>query len=487
MSNSHLFTYSNHLGAFNPFFIENDSGFTFDPAFSGIVDEVDEPLELDVTAIASVLSKHYIMGDRTLIKGIHRSPWMARPDYESRTWNFHELPPHGDKNMSIGKISERMFHLLSEEIKEYTKECKQVGILLSGGMDSRMVAGVLDSLIKRGETVIERVVVYTWGNNNSRDVVYSKKIADRMGWEWKHFVIEGKKFLRNLEIAGQRGCEYTGIHLHAMPDIADVADVDVIIAGSYGDSVGRAEYSGQHVTNLQPMEKGVRNFAFLIDRNEYRNIKGEWEMDIEKYHSRFPREHTYQVNEVERQLHFMRRMLNPCMEVINEKVPVRQAFTAPSVFGFMWSFSPEFRNDDLYKELPRFFETKLDDIPWARTGLRYGTKTGIPDEFEKNHYSYPDYIQNDLMDVIEKKIIQTTLPVIDKSQTLKLIQLIRKRPNHNFDYLEAISWVYSFCIFLDTYKVEFDYSSKSSSRLDSWMLTGEYFLKRNYRRIKYGV
>lgn len=479
-----LFKYSNHLGAFNPFYFKDQNGFKFDQSFKGIINKYNEPIELDVTAIVSVLNKHYILGDRTLIKGIKRSPWMAYPDKKNSAWKFHKLPAHGSERKTAEEVSEKVFQLFCGELEDYLHTSKSVGILLSGGMDSRMVAGVLDYLIKNKRTRIKRVVAYTWGNESSRDVVYSKKIANRLGWEWQHFFINESKLKRNFEIAGMRGCEYSGLHLHGMPDIANAADVDVVLAGSYGDSVGRAEYSGSHVTELKPIDSGIRNFAYLINKQFYNMVKGNWKKDVEKYDRVFPRNKDYQKYELERQLHYMRRMLNPCMEVIHEKVPLRQAFTSPALFGYMWSLSPACRNNDLYKYLPKYFETDLSDIPWARTGLPYGKKSGTPDDFNKKHHSYSYYMQEVLLDHIYDKINGSNLSVINKKQSLKLINLIRKQPYHNFDYLEAIAWVYSFCVFIDEYDIENVEREDVTNVLSNILLTAEYSFKRNARKVK---
>lgn len=44
----------------------------------------------------------------------------------------------------------------------------------------------------------------------------------------------------------------------------------------------------------------------------------------------------------------MRRMLNLCMEVINDKAPLFKIFTSPNVIAYMRSLEVSVRNDKVY-------------------------------------------------------------------------------------------------------------------------------------------
>jgi asparagine synthase (glutamine-hydrolysing) len=453
--NKNLFEYSNHLGFVNPYYVRDREGkIKICSSFVEAMEYLSSEKELDILAATEVLAKNHMLGDRTLVQGINRSPWMAYPDTDQKEWVYHQLPQHGQQRLDKEAIAEELFRLLCIEIAGYVADKKRVGILLSGGMDSRIVAGVLDYLIKSGQICVDTVTAYTWGNHQTRDVVYAERIAERLGWRWQHFTVGPEELWENFKIAGYRGCEYSGIHLHAMPQVAQATQDEVMLAGSYGDSVGRAEYSGVHVENLQPITARMRNFGQLIDGKTYRTIEGTWEQDREPYHQLFPCHWNYAQLELERQLHYMRRMLNPCMEVINDRVPVFQAFTQPAVFGFMWSLSPDLRNDDIYHALLKNFPTDLSDIPWARTGKIYGETDGEADRFLKTHHTYSQAIHKNLYAKIEERIKnQKDWYFINQGAANSILKLIKCLPNHNFDYLERISWLVSFSFFLEKYQM----------------------------------
>jgi hypothetical protein len=473
----------NHLGDLNSYYKVNENNkIIIYKNFQEVLNS-ESKSEVDLASVLSVLAKNYILGDKTLLKGIYRSPWMAA--LVNQQWQYHELPAHQHDGHSIEYIGKQLFTLLCDEILSYIGKKKRIGILLSGGMDSRMVAGVLDYLIKSKRIEIDYVTAYTWGNHDSRDVVYSQKIANRLGWQWKHYVVDADKLWRNIEIAAARGCEYSGIHLHAMPDIALDAEheVDVILAGSYGDSVGRAEYSGKHASKLSPIQEGLGKFAYLLNiKNVSAHIK-ELNQEVDRYHQLFPRESKAAQYEMDRQLHYMRKMLNPCMEVINEKVPLFQAFTDPKVFGFMWSLDFSLRNNEVYKELPKFFKTDLCDIPWARTGKPYGDMEAQEDQWKKKHHSYEQYLQNDLYPRFIKVVDKHNSALINTKQLKSLIHLVHKFQGYNFDFLEAITWCIAFLKLEEKEKLQFNRADQNR-KLNFSAVYKDYFFLYFGRKVK---
>lgn len=482
-----MFENYNHLGSFNPFYVEKDKKKIFSPDFEGAAKTVNNRFEIDYLSIIEVLNKYYMFGDRTIFKRVKRSPWMAKFDHNESEWVYETLPQHDvNKLGSTEKAANQLFELLCNEVQSYISDKIKIGILLSGGMDSRVVAGILKHLIDQKVTSVTEVTVFTWGNKNSRDVVYSKKIADLFGWKWKHYFVGPEQLWENIKIAGKRGCEYTGLHLHAIPQIANDTNIDVMLAGSYGDSVGRAEYSGRHVTKLRPIHERMNNTAYLMKSYHYKQIKGKWEDDLRSYYDLFTKEKTYQQRELERQAHYMRRMLNPCMELINEKVTMHQVFTDPAVFGFMWGLDPKFRNDHIYIHLLNKMHPELSNIPWARTGLKYPEKSGNPDKYDKKHHSYSKYIQDTLFDRIQERLLNHKLlsdSIINIHSVKSLLDLVRKKQNQNFDYLERLCWLISFTFLLDKYNIDLS-SCQEATLIDK--INGKILLPIEYR-VKHAI
>lgn len=454
-----MFKYYNHLGFNNPYYIKKNGKFIIKSNISEVLDEFNTIHEVDPVAVIELFFKTYILGDRTIIKGVNKTPWIAKPNESKDDWNYDILPNHGQLSISEKEISKTLFNKLCDELKIYIKNYKKLGILLSGGMDSRMVAGSLDYLIKNNklEPGIE-VTALTWGNADSRDVVYAKEIANRLNWKWKHYTVTANDLLNNIYETAIHGCEYSPIDLHAIPQIRDDnPDLEVILAGSYGDSIGRAEYGGWKLKYLKPILNKIINFSGIINQEIFSNSIRHVKEDVNFYHNRFSEKENYAQTEMDYQLHYMRRRLNPCMALLNEKTKFYQLFSSPDVYGYMWSLDLDKRNDLIYKYMYDHFSTKLDDIPWARTGLPYGQKNGKPDNFKKDHHSYVKIIKSQLLENIISLIDSNDLKkleIFDLKAIKRLILILRIFPSNNLFYYDKLILLASISKMVNLYKIK---------------------------------
>ena len=122
------------------------------------------------------------------------------------------------------------------------------GCCCLGGMDSRIIAAALAELQRSGSEFPSPAS--PWGKAGTRDVAYAERIAGHYGW--RTFDIDADTLWDNVRNHSKR-LFHSAMHLHAMPAVAKRAaelGVELMIAGSYGDSIGRAEYSGSHVSSL---------------------------------------------------------------------------------------------------------------------------------------------------------------------------------------------------------------------------------------------
>lgn len=453
-----MFKNYNHLGFNNPYYFKKNGKFVLKFNMSSLLDEYNSIREIDPVAIIEIMHKTYILGDRTMIKGVSKTPWLAKPNKMNSDWVFSNIANHGQLNFSEEEISHTLFEKLCSELQLYIGKQTQVGILLSGGMDSRMVAGALDYLIKKRKLSPGiMITALTWGNNDSRDVIYAKEIARRLDWKWKHYTVTAKDLLNNITESAIHGCEYSPIDLHAIPQIRDDnPNLEVILAGSYGDSIGRAEYGGWKLKYLKPILNKITNFSGIINQDIFNNSLSSVREDVRVYHNRFPKK-GYAQNEIDYQLHYMRRWLNPCMDLLNEKSKLHQLFTHPDVYGYMWSLNIGNRSDSVYKYMNNYFSTKLDDIPWARTGIPYGQKNGKPDNFKKNHHSYVEIIKTQIFDDIVSLIDSPNLKkleVFNLKAIKKLVFILRMFPSNNLFFYDKLILLASISKMASLYKIK---------------------------------
>lgn len=410
---------------------------------------------IDPTAILGILMKNYSIGDRTPVSGITKIPWMSKVENDSIINS--SLPDHGEVNLSEDDISNKLIELMKSEALSFLANKKSVGILLSGGMDSRIIAAVIKKLQDEGGYT-GTVTALTWGIDNCRDVVYAKRIADTYNWDFNHFIITPETLLENIKIAGLRGAEYSPVHLHAMPSVANFTGLDGILAGSYGDSIGRGEYSGRKVGQLPSLlSKHLNEHSFLLKSVESKCLKVLYN-DILDSRNRFPGRSETSYREIEMQMHYMRRQLNSCMSIIDENIPLYQMFTAPDVFGFIWSLSPKCRTDAIYELMLRKLSSNMLDIPWARDGKIYNkANSSALDNLNKSYHRYGDWLRNDNREFVVEQITNGNLANLNifNEKSLKFwCENWRDDNRARADRLdEKMAWLASLSIFVGKYNI----------------------------------
>ena len=453
------FTHYDHLGFINPFYFRKDGVICSSESFRGMHSQKETNSVIDPTSVMELLNCSHTFGDRTMVADVSMSPWMSKPNNDITDWSYvSSLPQHGNLLLSEHDAATGLFSRLLDEVETYIGNKKRVGLLLSGGMDSRILATVIKHLQLAGRCKIS-VIGLTWGMKNSRDVVYAQKIAELYGWDWQHFELNSDTLLENIGVAAENGAIYSPVHLHAMPAISRLKGLDCVIAGSFGDSVGRAEYSGINVTDLTSTDKNIFNKFCMIDQQVFNeNIKNTAE-DLSGYHRLFPRSENFQLYELEKQIHYMRKQLNQCMSVINQNIPLYQAFSSPEVFGYVWSLDTSVRNDFIYHHILEQYSPEQLDIPWARTGVRYlGASSLMPDEFSQNYHLNGKWIREDLYEEIKQRVMSDN---IDRLNVFNMDVLRKLLWLNSFDMSDSMSMIDEYLIYIASLS---DFSSRYKLR-----------------------
>lgn len=445
----------NHLGSHYPYYVEGVHRFHM--KISSALGELPvERRRIDPVGIVEILSKSYLLGNRTAVCGLQRSPWMGYPDCHGG-WKYADIPQHGKAKLPTDDIVARFKEALRRETLDYLTGKKCVGILLSGGLDSRIVAGIVRELQLAGEFTGD-VIALTWGLDDSRDVIYTQEIAKRYGWEWLHFPLGPEVLAQNIRVAGEMGAEFSPIHLHALPQIRKLNGIDVILAGSYGDSVGRAEYSGRSILRLKRTVPLSLNRFGLIRDEIVRASRASVLQDAYDYRKYVQRNAVYQYRELEQEMHYMRRKLQACMSYVAERIPLFQLFTAPEAFALMWSLDPSIRDDRFYTALLPTLPGGIGSLPWARTGRPLGVPNGPTDRAPKLFHKYGLWLRRDLRTMITQLVTSDTIMKLNLFNEQALNRLIKLWPRaqtittNSID--EIITWMASLAVFVEHYDIQ---------------------------------
>jgi hypothetical protein len=422
---------------------------------------------VDTVGLVTKAALPYLLGDRTLIKDVRRAPWMCEPA-PGGAWRSKRLPLHGHSRPDPDTFTKDLYSALLNEARGYLDGAHAVGILLSGGMDSRVLAGVVRALQEEGGAF--SVVGLTWGQEGSRDVIYANRITERFGWDWRHFPMTAETLSQNIAHMARLGAESSPLHLHAMPQVAELKGLDVVLAGTYGDSVGRAEFSGRHVTALRPILPTLIDRFGVVRFNALAAARPGMAKDRDASSHLTAGAPSLRTREIERQLHYLRRMMQFNILCIAPEKRVFQLFTAPEVFGRMWSLDPVKRDNDWYHRLLLLLPGNLLDIPWARTGRRYLRDDDIPDRHSRPFHNYGQWLRRELRQEVLARVNSPRIRELGIFNNPALDSILGSwgkastiTPN-SLD--ELVAWLASLHDFIELYQVDTEVTYGTSASRD---------------------
>ena len=462
-----MFKNYNNLGFHSKYYTIKDTKIDINTTFSNSISTIKNK-EIDVTAIIEFINRFYFFSDRTIIKTLLKTPWLAKSNTSFTKREYNKII---DEPLPI-KSEEEFFNIFIEKIKNeivsYIGESKSIGILLTGGMDSRVVAAIVNKL-NNNNRINTKVQALTWGMENSRDVVYAQRIAEKYNWGFKSFELTPEILKENIEVTANEGCEFSPIHLHGMINISKQSGLDLILAGSFGDSIGRAEYSGTHASKLSSLGDGISNKFFFIKKSNINAHISDVKGDIKRYSELFKRKLTYSNYEIEQMAHYMRKELNPCMTLIDRKIPLFQVFSAPEVYNFVLNVPIKYRNDKLYYNVLKTVDSSLLEIPWARTGKQYLNEENstIDTQYTKKYHQYGKWIRNDLADYINELIFNGNiekLNIFNMKAIKYAIKINKKSKTNNSNRIdELIVWLASLSLMIEKHNIKGVKNQKNKS------------------------
>jgi hypothetical protein len=351
---------------------------------------------LDNAAFLELLQFNYMLGNRTLVQGVKRMPWRA---ILSGDGVIERRPPiaHGLQKPPPRAVARRLRELLEEELVAVAQKTKKIFLLLTGGLDSRVIAGILRKIEPQLQAEIKCV---TWGQPESRDVVYARRIAHWYGWEFVNVPYDHELVWKNIERSAiWGGSEIAGIHLHGTEWFKNTQTEDLVLAASFGDSIGRAEFSSVHLKNMRlaPLKNKHRLLHPSFIKELLPLAKKDQETAWEKETSKLD----WAYVELELQENYMRRMICHSMDYIRQFCRLHQTFTSDNLVSYIWSLSPDYRTDEVYAELLKELDGKLYSLPWARNGeAPDGTKESNL-ILTKDYHEWGKWLKQDLQNRLE--------------------------------------------------------------------------------------
>ena len=203
-----------------------------------------EHKRFDRMAIAQWLLFNYAFGQRTLLENVKRvgPAGLIRIEMETgrvteqmvHEWNF-EIKEHKDK--SIAENAEQLAHLFMTGCKNRVDGNARTVLSLSGGLDSRLIAGSL----KHEGVEFEAVSWLDCKGVARLDVNTAEKVADTLGIKWCMYQLKpatGEDVLRLLKSKGGQNYLVLSRALQHYDNIKKLAGPEVtFFTGNCGDRI----------------------------------------------------------------------------------------------------------------------------------------------------------------------------------------------------------------------------------------------------------
>lgn len=418
--------------------------------YQKVFDKTPNEVNLDLSAINSYLSFGFVSGDRTLLQNIKKQPWLSGVS-DNNLPVLEPIPNHYFYTGTSDLLAEKLFYLLVDEARIATKSFANIYVLLTGGLDSRIVAGVLKFLYDNGELKSKPIAV-TWGMEDSRDVVYAQTIARYLDFEWQHVPMTAEVVLDNIQAAAtELGLIHSPEMLHNMLFFKNLPKDSLVLAGSFGDSIGRAEFGGLHLLQLKS-QRPNDDFSLLKD-NVAAYANHGVQKDIQELKDRAPDALGYMQNEHFMQGYRMRNGLCHALSIVNGNARIYQMYTSPAVYKFIWAIHPSRRDDDIYAVLLDKYFPKLARMPWARTNKALKGKTlGAIKDLRPNYHEYTRWSKNELRQDLEKLIDLDwfhSVGIFNIKNLESLRQTVRKSEERVGRVNDIWLWLAGFRVYVD--------------------------------------
>jgi len=250
-----------------------DGKFVFGPEVKVILQDPAFRRQLNLVALAEYMRFQHLLGDKTFFEGISLLPPASVLTLDLSAdalkvqpyWSFAEIPELR-KGIEYEEAVREAARLFQNAIDRRSSGEQRVGLYLSGGLDSRLIAGCLAKRTDDFDTI-------TYGQANSIDVQLARRIARTVGsrHHWHEFK-DGRWVLEyaDLHLDLTEG-HHSWIHSHGISTLADARSaIDVNLTGLSVDTL--LGPSNSHPCLVRPVDR----LAFECQIFQFCNQQYTW-------------------------------------------------------------------------------------------------------------------------------------------------------------------------------------------------------------------
>ena len=224
----------------------------FASEYKAIVWHESFPKKIDKIAVSDFFSIGFSTGDRTFFEHVKLLPPASIATFKmdgsfsiKKYWDY-SFHSEDEPVWTEEHYVDQFFELLTKAIKKQIGSTNNIGLPLSGGLDSRTLAGILHKLGLQRE-----VKTFSYGNPYCFDVKYGMGIAKKLGFEHSYLPIESTYLRDNAERfvwLAEDTVSCLNAHMLLTYPFIRKNSLETIMTGFFGDTICG---SGSYLDGIQ--------------------------------------------------------------------------------------------------------------------------------------------------------------------------------------------------------------------------------------------
>ena len=194
-----MYIVNDRLGLLPLYYLKEGSSFGFSPLMKPLVEAGEGTSDIDETALSELLLYGWMIGERTEYQRIQLLEPASILSYDLRDrmlqkktyYRLHHTET--EEKSSQAEWLEKMDDLLRTSVNRYQGSSKRYGLLLSGGIDSRLILEYFSPK--------EKLKGYVFGGRDYDDSLLAEKVARDAKIEYSLFDVGSRHFLDRHESA----------------------------------------------------------------------------------------------------------------------------------------------------------------------------------------------------------------------------------------------------------------------------------------------
>jgi len=232
----HMLAATDRLRTIPLFHAQTQGGLLLSSSVHPILDEMPRVRIADEAALEFLLAG-YITGADTLYEGVKQLQSGEMLEYgpdqhetHATTHRYYRCLPRGDSDAEEQGLARQLEVVLDRVFSRYTKALagRQPVVPLSGGLDSRLVAGMLR---RHG---VQDVLCFSYGVEGNGEAAISKQVAQVLRYDWRFVEYSRDRWAEWLSSERMRDYWAYASRGTSLPCFQDFPAVEALVAEGYG-------------------------------------------------------------------------------------------------------------------------------------------------------------------------------------------------------------------------------------------------------------